>query len=92
VVMGKVLLVKDVPETVLRQAKAGAALQGVSLKVFVVEALKRAAIQAGAEWQPAIVDESVRLAAKAAGRKAAKKQKPRPVYKAPGEAHPTKEG
>ena len=78
-VMGKVLLVKDVAETVLRQAKAGAALQGVSLKVFVVEALKRAAIQAGAEWQRGLVAETAQLAAKPAGRKAAKKQKPRPV-------------
>jgi hypothetical protein len=75
--MGKVLLVKDVPETVIRQAKAGAALQGVSLKVFVVEALKRAAIQAGTEWQPGFVAEPRQPAAKPAGRKAAKKQKPR---------------
>jgi len=79
VVMGKVLLVKDVPETVLRQTKAGAALQGISLKAFVIEALKRAAFQAAAEWRPAIVNESARPATKAAGRKAAKKQKPRPV-------------
>jgi len=73
VIMGKVLLVKDVPETVIRQAKAAAALQGVSLKVFVVEALKQAASQAGAEWQPGFVAEPRQSAAKAAGRKARQK-------------------
>jgi uncharacterized protein (DUF1778 family) len=63
--MKKAMLLKDVPEKLIRQAKAAAALRGVTLKQFVMEAIERG------------VNESAQPAAKGAGRKAPKKQKPR---------------
>ena len=63
--MNKAVLLKGMPEDLMRRAKAGAALRGITLKQFVIEAIERA------------VNESAQPVAKAAGRKAAKKQKPR---------------
>jgi len=63
--MNKAVLLKGMPEELMRRAKANAALRGITLKQFVIEAIERG------------VNESAQPAAKGAGRKAPKKQKPR---------------
>ena len=46
--MSTVLNLRGIPEDLLRRAKATAAMQGITLKQFVVQAIAQALKQAGA--------------------------------------------
>ena len=50
----KTLNLRDMPEDLVRQAKACAALRGVSLKQFMIEALQKLVAEAGSNMASSV--------------------------------------